>query len=113
MATSTARNSTNLRLYVLAGALVLWCSVICLRLFYLQVFRYGTFEQRALHQQQRTVEVSAPRGIVFDRNGQELAMSINVDSVFAVPAEMPKPASTISLLARITKQDPRELLAKC
>jgi cell division protein FtsI (penicillin-binding protein 3) len=40
-------------------------------------------------------------------------MSINVDSVFAVPAEMPKPASTISLIARITKQDPRELLAKC
>ena len=26
---------------------------------------------------------------------------------------MPKPASTISLIARITKQDPRELLAKC
>ena len=40
-------------------------------------------------------------------------MSINVDSVFAVPTEMPKPASTISLIARITKQDPRELLAKC
>jgi len=36
-----------------------------------------------------------------------------VDSVFAVPSEMPKPASTISLIARITKQDPHELLAKC
>ena len=113
MAASTARNSTNLRLYLLAGILVFWCSVICLRLVYLQVFRYGNFEQRAQHQQQRTEEVSARRGIIFDRNGQELAMSINVDSVFAVPAEMPKPASTISLIARITKQDPRELLAKC
>jgi cell division protein FtsI (penicillin-binding protein 3) len=80
---------------------------------YLQIFRYGSFEQRAQHQQQRTEEVSARRGIIFDRNGQELAMSINVDSVFAVPSEMPKPASTISLIARITKQDPRELLAKC
>ena len=110
---STARNSSSFRLYVLAGILVFWCSVICLRLVYLQVFRYGTFEQRAQHQQQRTEEVSAPRGIIFDRNGQELAMSINVDSVFAVPSEMPKPASTISLIARITKQDPRELLAKC
>lgn len=113
MAASTARNSSNLRLYVLAGVLVFWCAVICLRLVYLQVFRYGTFEQRAQHQQQRTEEVSAPRGIIFDRNGQELAMSINVDSVFAVPSEMPKLASTISLIARITKQDPRELLAKC
>jgi len=113
VASSTARNSTNLRLYVLAGIFVLWCGAICFRLVYLQIFSYGKFEQRAQHQQQRTEEVSAPRGIIFDRNGQELAMSINVDSVFAVPSEMPKPASTISLIARITKQDPRELLAKC
>ena len=113
MASSTARNNTNLRLYVLAGVFVLWCCSICFRLVYLQVFSYGKFERRAEHQQQRTEEVSAPRGIIFDRNGQELAMSINVDSVFAVPSEMPKPASTISLIARITKQDPRELLAKC
>jgi cell division protein FtsI/penicillin-binding protein 2 len=113
VAANSARNTTNLRLHVLTSVLVVWCSVICLRLVYLQVFRYGTFEQRAQHQQQRTEEVSAPRGIIFDRNGQELAMSINVDSVFAIPSEMPKPASTISLIARITKQDPRELLAKC
>ena len=113
MAAGTARNNTNLRLYLLAGVFLLWCCGICARLVYLQIFRYGTFEQRAQHQQQRTEEVSAPRGIIFDRNGQELAMSINVDSVFAVPSEMPKPASTISLIARITKQDPRELLAKC
>ena len=110
---TTARNSTNLRLYLLAGVFVFWCSAICARLVYLQIFRYGTFEQRAQHQQQRTEEVSARRGIIYDRQGRELAMSINVDSVFAVPTEMPSPSSTISLIARITKQDPRELLAKC
>jgi len=113
VASSTDRNGSNLRIYLLAGIFVLWCSVICARLVYLQLFRYGSFEQRAQHQQQRTEEVSARRGIIFDRNGQELAMSINVDSVFAVPTEMPKPASTISLIARITRQDPHELLAKC
>src|SRR5207244_13578918 len=108
---ATARNSTNLRLYLLAGIFVFWCSAICARLVYLQIFRYGSFEQRAQHQQQRTEEVSAKRGIIYDRQGRELAMSISVDSVFAVPAEMPNPTSTISLIARITKQDPRELLA--
>jgi cell division protein FtsI (penicillin-binding protein 3) len=113
VAASTARNGTNLRLYLLAGIFVLWCSVICFRLVYLQVFRYGSFEQRAQHQQQRTEEVSAKRGIIYDRQGRELAMSISVDSVFAVPTEMPDPASTISLIARITKQDPRELFAHC
>ena len=113
MAVSTARNGTNLRLYLLAGIFVLWCSVICFRLVYLQVFRYGSFAQRAQHQQQRTEEVSAKRGLIYDRQGRELAMSISVDSVFAVPTEMPNPASTISLIARITKQEPRELLARC
>jgi len=42
-----------------------------------------------------------------------LAMSISVDSVFAVPTEMPDLAGTISLISRITHADPRELLAKC
>src|SRR6184192_1255004 len=110
---ATARNRTNLRLYLLSAVFVLWCSAICFRLVYLQIFRYGSFQQRAQHQQQRTEEVSARRGVIYDRQGRELAMSISVDSVFAVPTEMPNPASTISLVARITKQDPRELLARC
>lgn len=110
---STARNSTSFRLYLLAGLFVLWCCGISARLVYLQIFRYGTFEQRAQRQRQRSEEVSPRRGIIYDRFGNELAMSINVDSIFAVPTEMPKPSSTMSLLARITKQDPRELMARC
>ena len=91
---------TNHRLYLLArnsGA----CGAggICLRLVYLQIFRYGDFEQRAQHQQQRTIEVSARRGIIYDRDGRELAMSVSVDSVFAVPSEIPDLAGTISLIS--------------
>ena len=84
------------------------------RLVYLQIFRYGSFRDSARnHQQQRTEEVSARRGIIYDRTGRELAMSISVDPRFAVPTKCPNSASTISLIARITKDDPRELLAKC
>ena len=67
----------------------------------------------------RSINSSARRkfpqsaGVIYDRQGRELAMSISVDSVFAVPTEMPNPASTISLVARITKQDPHELVARC
>ncbi len=113
MATSTTRNETNLRLYLLAGILMLWCGAIGLRLVYLQIFRYGDFEQRAQHQQQRTVEVAPKRGVIYDRAGRELAMSIAVDSVFAVPTETPDLAGALSLIAHITHDDPRELLAKC
>jgi cell division protein FtsI (penicillin-binding protein 3) len=113
VATNIPRNRANKRLYLLAGILVLWASAICLRLVYLQIFRYGDFEQRAQRQQQRTTEVAAKRGIIYDRAGRELAMSVAVDSVFAVPADIPDLAGTISLVARIIKADPRELLAKC
>jgi cell division protein FtsI (penicillin-binding protein 3) len=113
VATNVPRNRTNKRLYLLAGILVLWAGAICLRLVYLQIFRYGDFEQRAQRQQQRSTEVAAKRGIIYDRAGRELAMSVSVDSVFAVPADIPDLAGTISLVARITKADPRELLAKC
>jgi len=113
VAASTARNNTNLRLYLLGGIFLLWCGVICIRLVYLQIFCYGEFEQKAQHQQQRTVEVAARRGVIYDRAGRELAMSISVDSVFAVPTEVPDLPGTISLIARITRDDPRELLARC
>jgi len=113
VASSSSRNLTDSRLYLLGAALILWCGVICLRLVYLQIFRYGSFELRAQHQQQRTVEVSPRRGIIYDRAGRELAMSISVDSAFAVPTEIPDLAGTVSLISRITKSDPRELLARC
>jgi cell division protein FtsI (penicillin-binding protein 3) len=111
--TGTARSETNFRLYWLGAILLFWCCTICLRLVYLQIFRYGDFQERAQHQQQRTTEVTARRGIIYDRAGRELAMSVAVDSAFAVPTEIPDLAQTISLITRITKTDPRELLARC
>jgi len=101
------------RLYALSGFLCLWLVVICLRLVYLQIFCYGDFEHRAQHQQQRSFDLSPKRGVIFDRAGRELAMSIQVDSAFAVPTEIPDLANTISLIARITRDDPRVLLADC
>src|SRR3982074_2910474 len=113
MAASTSPSAATFRLYTLSGFLCLWLVAICLRLVYLQVFRYGDFQQRAQHQQQRSFDLSPKRGIIFDRAGRELAMSIQVDSAFAVPTEIPDLANTISLIARITRDDPRVLLADC
>ncbi len=113
MPLSKTPNRTKLRLFVLAGLLCLWLVVICVRLVYLQIFRYGDFERRAVHQQQRSFELSPKRGIIYDRAGQELAMSIQVDSAFIVPTETPDLANTVNLITRITKDDPRLVLADC
>ena len=110
---ATSRITANRRLYILGGILLLWLCVICLRLVYLQIFRYGEFQQRADHQQQRSINVSAKRGIIFDRQGNELAMSVMIDSAFAVPSEVPDLPTAISLISRITGDDARMVLADC
>jgi cell division protein FtsI (penicillin-binding protein 3) len=105
-------NDPKKRLYLLGAILLLWCAVIGLRLVQLQIIRYGDWLQRAQRQQQRTIPVSPRRGIIYDRNGHELAMSIMVDSVFAVPSEIPDPENTARLIARVLKGDPREIVAR-
>jgi cell division protein FtsI/penicillin-binding protein 2 len=113
MAASNSSKGARFRLYALSGLLCLWLLAICLRLVYLQIFCYGDFERRALHQQQRSFDLSAKRGVIYDRAGRELAMSIQVDSAFVVPSEAPDLANTVSLIARITQDDPRVVLADC
>jgi len=113
VAASPSSNGARFRLYALSGFLCLWLLAICLRLVYLQIFCYGDFERRAQHQQQRSFDLSPKRGVIYDRAGRELAMSIQVDSAFVVPSEAPDLANTVSLIARITNDDPRVVLADC
>lgn len=112
MPSSAPSNGAQKRLYIFAGILFFWLIAVCFRLVYLQVIKYGDFVVRAQRQQQRTIEVSPKRGIVYDRNGHELAMSVAVDSVFAVPSEIPDQASTARILARVLAADANELLAR-
>ncbi len=113
MSASTSSNGARFRLYVLSGLLCLWLLAICLRLVYLQIFCYGDFERRAQRQQQRSFDLSPKRGVIYDRAGRELAMSIQVDSAFVVPSEAPDLANAVSLITRITNDDPRVVLADC
>ena len=99
------------RLYLLGAVLFLWSGLICLRLVQLQIIRYGDWLLRAQRQQQRSIPVTPRRGIIYDRNGHELAMSISVDSIFAVPSEIPDPENTAHLLARVLHADPREIVS--
>jgi cell division protein FtsI (penicillin-binding protein 3) len=101
------------RLYLLGAMLLFWCVAICGRLVYLQIFRYGSFIKQAEHQQQREIPLSAKRGVIYDRAGHELAMSVLVDSAFAVPTEVKDLPTTISLITRITGEDHNVVLADC
>jgi cell division protein FtsI (penicillin-binding protein 3) len=80
-------------------------------LVYLQVVKYQFFFNLASRQRGRVIDVDPRRGTIYDRNGTELAMSIDVDSVFAVPSEIPDQETSSQILANVLNIDPQELLA--
>ena len=84
-----------------------WAVAIAVRLVWLQVVQHGEWVERAKQQQQRTFEVAPHRGVLYDRNLRELAMTVLVDSIYAVPSELgDNRADDAALLAKIVHADP-------
>src|ERR1017187_7927254 len=87
----------------------LWFGALFARLYYFQVIQYAELMGRAQRQQQRTIEVAPQRGAIYDRQMNPLAMSLGVDSVYAVPSELTEPQMVASLLAPVLGVDGDEL----
>jgi cell division protein FtsI (penicillin-binding protein 3) len=98
--TVSSRSAVN-RLLIVAGMALLWAIAIVGRLGYLQLVRHSDYLARAQKQQQRTIEITPQRGVIFDRNMHPLAMSVPVKSAFAVPAEIADQAMVAHLLSEI------------
>jgi cell division protein FtsI (penicillin-binding protein 3) len=89
--------------------LVGWMLVIGARLVQLQVHQHDDLSARARNQQIGTIETTPTRGQVLDRQGRELARSIDTESFFADPREIPNPDEAARRIAAITGQDRAEL----
>lgn len=103
--------TSRARIVGLGAVACLWLGLVLFRLVQLQFLQHGEFALRAERQQQRVLTVSPKRGIIYDRNGRELAVTITVDSLFAVPAEVSDPALVARLLAPVIG-DPADQLAE-
>ncbi len=98
----------RLRFVALIGILILWVTVIAARLVWLQVFRHADYAEREMRQQSRSFQIAPRRGVLYDRNLQPLAMTVLVDSVFAVPSEISDKDAVARQLARIVHEDPED-----
>ena len=81
-------DSTN-RVKWLARIFFFWALCIVARLIQLQVFQHENYKELAYQQQERVVEIAAPRGAILDRTGERLAMSVPCDSVCVNPMRIP------------------------
>ncbi len=67
---------------------VVGSSIIIGRLFQLQVVQAEDLQKRAARQQMRVTSLSAQRGTIYDRNGEILAMSGSVWTVYLSPVDI-------------------------
>ena len=90
------------RVYVLVAIMAIWGLAIGVRLYFLQVVESSQYIEKAKDQQQVVVEITPRRGDILDSAGNELAISVKVDSVFAHPREIKDPVETARILSRLT-----------
>ena len=102
----------RIRFVYVALFFMAWTGLIGTRLIWLQVVRHHDWVDRASKQQQRTFEVAPRRGVLYDRNLRELAVTVLAESVYAVPGEVGESqenrAGLAEMIASIVHTDPAD-----
>jgi cell division protein FtsI (penicillin-binding protein 3) len=84
-------------------------TLVAMRLVYLQVIKRAELTARAERQQERLVKLEPKRGTIYDRMHRELAVSLDVDSIYCVPVEIENPRAVARRLSPILHENPRLL----
>jgi cell division protein FtsI (penicillin-binding protein 3) len=100
------------RAMFVALGLVAWMVIVGARLAQLQITEHDELSARAKNQQLGTVETSPTRGLLLDRQGRELARSVDTESFFADPREIENINETARKISSVTNQNTEELIAK-
>ena len=92
--------AARLRLMLLALSVSLWAVAIVVRLVQLQLFGKHELQRLATRQRESTQTLHARRGPILDRNRRPLALSVEHESIYAVPSDIEDPQWTSQKLAR-------------
>lgn len=82
---SPTTNKNKRRLVFVFLLCCLMCTVLAFRVGWIQVIASERYAKMAVEQQTRDVPIPAKRGIIYDRNGKELAISAVTSSIWARP----------------------------
>jgi cell division protein FtsI (penicillin-binding protein 3) len=96
------------RFWIICGFFLFWALAILGRLFWIQIVCHKEYVERAQKQQQRTFDVAPRRGVLYDRNLHELAMTVLVPSIYADPSQIGDKPAAARILASITHTDPQD-----
>ena len=100
------------RLILFALVIAVWTGGLGARLYRLQVGRHTELAATAANQQQLLITIAASRGTIYDTKGRELAVSVEVESIWAVPRAIKDREATARRLADVLGLDAGRLAEK-
>jgi cell division protein FtsI (penicillin-binding protein 3) len=106
------RGDSSRRLLALLALTMVAFLAISSRLVVLQILDAPSLDEAAAKQRLRTIELPAVRGRIFDRNGDDLALSAQARTVFAQPRLVVDPAGTARKLAPLLGVPARTIRAR-
>jgi cell division protein FtsI (penicillin-binding protein 3) len=104
--------SFSLRAGFVGGVFCLLGMALVARAVHLQVFNTEFLHREAAARHLRVATLAATRGAIVDRNGEALAASVPVDSVWVDPPQVLEAPEQLPDLARVLDKDPDELTAR-
>jgi cell division protein FtsI (penicillin-binding protein 3) len=97
--------------FVMAGLIAAF-AVLAGRSLYLQALHTDFLQEKGEARYSRVLEVPGTRGRILDRNGEALAVSTPVQSVWAIPGDVQASPAQRKTLAGLLGLEPRELRRK-
>ena len=104
-ASDSFRNIVKVRLLFISSLLLLFAISLIVRLADLQIVQHESLLAKSEKQSQGTLKTHFGRGTIFDRNDNELATNLEVESVFVVPQEVRDRKYTSRVLASALNQN--------
>ena len=100
------------RVVFILGVFTFIFFLLAVRLFKIQIVDGAEYQQKAMEQWTRDVPVPSKRGIIYDRNGKELATNAPAYEIYVRPVEVKDKESTAQVLAEVLNMDKEDLLEK-
>jgi cell division protein FtsI (penicillin-binding protein 3) len=97
------------RARIILGALLFFYVLVVFRAFHIQVLGVKGIRERSAKQYCTSIPLIPKRGVILDRTGSELAVSIATKSIFVQPGKLKSPRTAAALLAPRVSRPASEL----
>ena len=101
------RRMAAVALILIAGLVAVGCKLVIL-----QSLDAGKYLKLAREQREIFINITPRRGTIFDREGQVLAISEDVTTVYATPYQVKQRAQTAKKIAQVLGEDPGDVEKK-